>query len=351
MPLIPVDELGSSLFYEDSGAPEGTKDAYTTLIIVHGTAFHGAVFKRILPLAPSHQIRLVVVNRRDYPGSSPYAEAELENIRGSDTKSHNAFAQARGLEFAIFVKNFAEKEKIPQTSLDGKSGGVVLLAWSSGVSYTLPLLSFADTIPAQIREDIEPHLRSLIVFDVPRWVLGPPTPDHGTAVLRDESLLPLERARRFSEWVGAYYKHTSLTSHDTNDLQLFPAAGSRIGTVESMSSDEQRDLTHYAAVQRSEVAARTGRPEMYAERVRQALFDDELAKYLPKCKVDVIWCEYSTWVCVDAAWRFERLRKAADEEGIKGRQLRIFMMPEANHFVHWDAPDKAIEFFAKVLST
>ena len=43
MPSIVVDNLGNSLFYVDSGAPTGASSdkPYTTLIAVHGTAFHG----------------------------------------------------------------------------------------------------------------------------------------------------------------------------------------------------------------------------------------------------------------------------------------------------------------------
>ncbi|THH08247.1 hypothetical protein EW145_g2822 [Phellinidium pouzarii] len=351
MPLIPIDDSGNSLFYEDSGIPSGAETDYTTLIVVHGTAFHAAVFKRLIPIAPRYQIRLVLVNRRDYPNSSPYSDEDLELIKGSSEVTHTEFAKARGAEFATFIKHFAERERIPPTSLDRKSGGVVLMAWSSGNSYTIPLLAFADSISASIRESIQPFLRSLMIFDVPRWVLGPPPLDYGSGVLRDESLSLEERARRFNEWVSAYYTHTSVTSRDINDLQLYPVAGSRAGTTETMSADERRELTHYAAVPRSEIAARTAAPEIYAERVRRALFDDELAKYLPGCGVDVVWCERSTWASIDAAWGFEKLKEKADEQGIRGRPLRMFMMPGANHFPHWDEPEKAMAFFANVIST
>jgi len=42
MPTVTIDEHGNELFYEDTGAPQNSSNApYTTLIIVHGTAFHG----------------------------------------------------------------------------------------------------------------------------------------------------------------------------------------------------------------------------------------------------------------------------------------------------------------------
>ena len=39
MPTAPVDSDGSVLYYEDTGAPDGSKD-YTTLVLIHGTCFH-----------------------------------------------------------------------------------------------------------------------------------------------------------------------------------------------------------------------------------------------------------------------------------------------------------------------
>ncbi|KAH8111408.1 hypothetical protein DFH11DRAFT_1513177 [Phellopilus nigrolimitatus] len=351
MPLISVNEQGDNLFYEDTGAPAGASEPYTTFIVVHGTAFHSGVFRRLLPLAPRYRIRLVLVNRRDYPKSSPYTEDDITKIRGNDAVAHDEFARERGNEFAVFIRHFVEQENVPKVSSDRKSGGVVLMAWSSGNGYTLPMLSYADSIPADTREAIAPFLRSFMIFDAPRWILGLPTLEHGFDVLRDDSLTLEERARRFSEWVGAYYTHASLSSRDMNDLQLVADAGARTGTTLTMSADDERAVTCYDAVQRSEVAARTAAPEIYAERVRRALFDDTLAQYWPKCSVDVVWCEHSPWAIVDGVWGFERLREKADEEGIKGRQLRFFMIPGANHFPHWDEPEKTMKFFAKVLGS
>lgn len=35
MPLTPIDNRGTSIYYEDSGAPNGCS-VYTTLVFVHG---------------------------------------------------------------------------------------------------------------------------------------------------------------------------------------------------------------------------------------------------------------------------------------------------------------------------
>lgn len=43
MPLAPVNDNGTQLYYEDSGAPD--TDSYVTLVLIHGTVFHAREYK------------------------------------------------------------------------------------------------------------------------------------------------------------------------------------------------------------------------------------------------------------------------------------------------------------------
>ena len=47
MPIAPIDNQGHHLYYEDTGPPPDAH-LYTTLVIVHGTAFHAG--RRLLPV-------------------------------------------------------------------------------------------------------------------------------------------------------------------------------------------------------------------------------------------------------------------------------------------------------------
>lgn len=50
MPLAPVDDNGTVLFYEDSGAPN-TTEAYNTLVMIHGITFTtGTTTPRYFPM-------------------------------------------------------------------------------------------------------------------------------------------------------------------------------------------------------------------------------------------------------------------------------------------------------------
>lgn len=122
------------------------------------------VFKRLLPLAAALKLRLVIVNRRDYPGSSLYEGEELDIIKADNITGNDGFGRRQAGELARFIKTFIEKEDVPKPSSDGKDGGVVLLSWSSGNGYTLPLLAYPDAIPEGTREVIAPYLRLHIIF-------------------------------------------------------------------------------------------------------------------------------------------------------------------------------------------
>ena len=43
MPLAPIDEKGTSIYYEDSGVPSANPTNYTTIVIVHGLIVNGGV--------------------------------------------------------------------------------------------------------------------------------------------------------------------------------------------------------------------------------------------------------------------------------------------------------------------
>ena len=127
--------------------------------------FHIAIFQHILPFAAKYDLRIVLVNRRDYPGSSPYSEQDLALVqKDKDADSVRSFYRARGEEFATFMSWLIDNGSIPPISADGKKGGVALLAWSAGNAYTIPILAYVDEFPVATREKLEPYFRKLILF-------------------------------------------------------------------------------------------------------------------------------------------------------------------------------------------
>lgn len=43
MPVGLVDDMGTVLYYEDSGVPDGSA-TYVTIVLVHGTMFHSGTY-------------------------------------------------------------------------------------------------------------------------------------------------------------------------------------------------------------------------------------------------------------------------------------------------------------------
>ena len=43
MPLAPVDDSGTQLYYVDSGAPSESNKEYATLVLIHGAIFHSGM--------------------------------------------------------------------------------------------------------------------------------------------------------------------------------------------------------------------------------------------------------------------------------------------------------------------
>jgi len=279
------------------------------------------VFKRLLPLAHGQQIRLVLPNRRDYPGSKPYTQEDVDLIQSADSKQHSQFFSDRAIDLAEFIVAFAEKECLPKVDASGTSGGVAIMAWSSGNVYAQPLLSLPEGIPLSTKSKLEEYLRLYVIFDIPLWVLGDKSTPGLTKELRDTSIPFQVRVKRFNHWVSAYYDHPSTSSRRREDLQFWPDSDARSTVTSNMTESEFADLTDYNALPRSEVSAQTVRPENFEEWTRKAFFDNAMAQdFFPKIRVVVIWAERSHSLCVESAWRYQRFLEECGEPPVSGRQ-------------------------------
>ena len=76
-------------------------------------------FQRLLPLAAPSNVRLIIVNRRDYSGSSKYSDSDLESLNSGC----ESFMERLGLEIAQLLLWITATLKIPKISRDRRSGG------------------------------------------------------------------------------------------------------------------------------------------------------------------------------------------------------------------------------------
>lgn len=85
------------------------------------------MFKRVQNVALKRGVRFVALNRRGYPGTTPFSEEEVNVLVGGTKEQKDTLHRNRGHELETFIHKLIDKENIPPISLDRKTGGIVLL--------------------------------------------------------------------------------------------------------------------------------------------------------------------------------------------------------------------------------
>ncbi|KAK0460403.1 uncharacterized protein EV420DRAFT_209411 [Desarmillaria tabescens] len=335
----PVDDNGTVLFFTDSGPVPGSTD-YTTVVIFHGSAFTGHTFHKLLPMAGENNLRLVILNRRDYAGSTKYTDEELAELREGKTE----FLQRLGSESAYFLAWFVKTHDIPKIGTDGKSGGLATVGWSLGTTTPLSILSHPEVIPSETYDALEPYFRQMIFYDPPHLAFGYDQPPEGYNPFTDPELKTAEEIfANFGYWVSTYYDHPDLASRSPSGLD-FSKRGTR-PSIENMTPDDMKVTFDGEAAGRMEFPMYF--PPMQPtirKQTETALYDEEaIKKILPKLEIVHQFCTASNWYCV---WGF-----FGNELFAPKRPIRFIEIPGANHFVHWDDPKAYMEATVKGLTT
>ncbi|KAH9939831.1 hypothetical protein B0H21DRAFT_812571 [Amylocystis lapponica] len=370
MPVGPVDSNGTVLYYEDSGVPPESSSTYATVVLAHGTMFHSAIFRRMMPYAAAHSLRLVLLNLRDYPGSTRYSAAELGMLGGPTREAQDAAITARGREIAAFMHWYIETEHIPPISKgteadETQRGGISLLGWSSGNCQTLSVLAHADKLPEETRVLLGAYLRSLILHDASLTSIGETAPElEGLySPFRDPNLNYDEKVLGFSKWVSCYWSQTDLAPQSSAFAATVverkmlheadtPEADRRLPSVERMSAEKFAAVTDIDVMARSQILLQRIDTEIYQENLRRALshlyvVDETGVKQpvWPALKVQVDWCDMSVGEELWAATKIRRQYGGLSDP----RRMEVFRVEKANHFVHWDEPERFTEFLARMI--
>ncbi|KAJ7090984.1 hypothetical protein C8R44DRAFT_990589 [Mycena epipterygia] len=260
---------GIDIRYTDSGAPN-TPD-YTTMVILHGTGYNGCAspvmfnavmivpdgFVRLHEHAHKNNLRTIFWNRRDYHGSTKYTDDELADMRAG----RKSFQDRLAIRTAWFFQHLTENDNIPKVTSDRKAGGIILVGWSSGNSATLALLADPAVLPKPLYETLEPHLRSLVLYDPASVSLGYSGPEiEGTyAPFTDPDATTLEQVlQKFPAWKFTDRQTISQwTAEETAKYYDEPAA------IRSVAPDSALEILR--------------------TQTHKALFDQDLAaSYFPK---------------------------------------------------------------------
>ncbi|KAH8103277.1 hypothetical protein BXZ70DRAFT_905260 [Cristinia sonorae] len=329
----------------DTGAPAG-RDDYTTLIMLHGLVWHSGIFGRMPQFAAKHGARLVLMNRRDYPHTSPYTEEELKPLHAGASASFESahslreYVRCRGRDLYDFLQEFIVAERIPL------KGGIILAAWSFGVVFTTSLLANAPSFSRSGDVNVALYLRCVLNYAPPSHVLGYSYLPGGYNPLVDETIPTEERAKRFQGWVTGHYHH----GESLSTLELRTPLSEPKPTIETMTSEEIA----------SSLDAAPGRPDGSDELLRNAgvqlgLFEElRLRAYFPSetsssewddVKLRYVWCDQAAGEAVYTKYRLEAEFEAAEKAGRKRRSLEMTRVRGTNHFFHWSQPERALLVF------
>ncbi|KAL6306425.1 hypothetical protein BKA93DRAFT_729634 [Sparassis latifolia] len=374
MPIAPVDSSGNVLYYEDTGRPGQSTD-YVTIVMIHGAMFHSAIFRPMIPYAAQHNVRLVLLNLRDYPGSSPYTPAELDALRGPEPAAQAEALLARGLELVSFVHWFIIQENIPSISetqerFGALIGGIVLVPWSAGNSHVLSMLAHADKVPEETKALFDSHLRSIVLYDPSLTTVGTLPPDGLYSPLRERNLTTDEMVAIFPTWVSSYFPQVDdLASDEATMLTLVlsrvplelrgDAAAARdphrTSTVECMGAEMLASVIDPDAMKRSQILISRIDRRVYGENLRRALFhpyfpqgSGEHIFFWPALRVHVVWCDMTVGDCVLGAQWINVQARSRLYNG-KGRSIRVHKLDGANHFIQWEEPERFVRFLANIM--
>ncbi|OJT12824.1 hypothetical protein TRAPUB_10659 [Trametes pubescens] len=408
MPTAPVDDKGTVLYYEDSGAPPGSTN-YITVVLIHGTCFHSgtspsivtplhtayshsalaAVYRPMIPFAAERNLRFVLLNLRDYPGSTPYSADDMEDLHGSTLERQVRALQTGGLEIAAFVRWFIETEDTPPIrEVSGSQalvGGVSVLAWSGGTCAAVATFAHADKLPEATRRLFDAHLRSFIMYGAYRVSADPGRATHRFHRFEDPSVTVVGEARppglgalvrnqaapldvqvaEFALTIGSYYPPFALP--DSIDpppvydpprravhLSADPVDPKYIPTITKMGPRVLRDVTYPEVFTESQHLLWALSYDVYRQNLSRALFDcrfDDgsgiLTEVWPALRVHVVWCDRSPG---DVLWASAVIHvRYKDAEPKHRRSVEFHKLEDANHFVHWEEPEKFVAFLAGIV--
>jgi len=343
MPTIVLDDRGTEISYLDSGPIENK--IYTTFIVIHGGNWYNGIFSRIVALAPQRGLRLICLNRRDFPGSTPYGVEEIAPIQnGADPESFKQFRAARGHEIGRFICGVIEQEHLPSVhhKPDGIVGGVALMGWSLGNSFGIATLAHMGTMRPELSALLQEYIHTYVAFDAPHFIVGrevPPGVEDSLARKLFGGPAPAD-PYEVGKFLSSYFSHEIDEIRGTYRFALEPDP-EKASTVSTMSPEEVRScLAVDPPVSEHWWRLRGALEGGFGEDTQAVLFPSgETCQWRPRIRW--VYCDQAMWHSVWAAFR---VQSELDRQGADGkRTVEVIRLRGANHFVHWDDPHKMMK--------
>ncbi|KAI9056341.1 hypothetical protein FKP32DRAFT_1599068 [Trametes sanguinea] len=358
--------------FKDSGVP-GDRDYYTTVVVVHGYVWHGAIFSKMFSLAQSRGVRIILLNRREYPGAKPYTPEERALLPPVEEKPPTdeaklrsgvdmleTFMQQRARELYDTLQELAVERQIPPASKDCQSGGIILVGWSLGSAWMNALLSHVGSFPVG-EVALGRYVRRVVWYDAICFLLGYPYPSHDPYdPLWDSSLTYEERGRVFTNWITSYFAHgdTPETFERRKGLKTPPP------TIAMMSKDDfdstvhvppgvpggadwtlLHDLHNYDMFRRLREGAIYLSDGSRSKKGGGGAAATVVGDDWRDVEVRYVWCDHSVWEVPYATILLREELDRAEMDGRSARRVTMSRLKGANHFAQWDHPAATLEAF------
>lgn len=142
-----------------------------------------ATFRRLVPHAETHRLRLICPNLRDYLGSSLYTTKDMDAFQNRDRDVQAAAIRRFGQELATFLQHIIEVHSLPPISSQDASrvGGIAVLGWGYGNALLLSLMGNVHTLPQEMQTLLTRYARTVVVYgesifpDAYSWLTNKPS--------------------------------------------------------------------------------------------------------------------------------------------------------------------------------
>ncbi|KAF9550052.1 alpha/beta-hydrolase [Agrocybe pediades] len=334
---------GLHFFYTDSGEPAVKAEssaAYRTFIIIHGHSFHSGTFQRLFPLASSRNVRIICINRRGYPGSTPYTNDEDRIITSGTDEERCDFLHRQGADLATFVHRIIQQQDL------SKEGGITLVGWSMGNIFLLAtIVALVGHVDAEVKSNLLKFIKSVVLWDPPIEALGIPKLREAAIPLWDPKSPPEDRRKFFIEWAASYFQHGDLSTHDTTQLNFRTPDASKPPTITTMTPGELSSAVDFTATGGLDTAILGNNfASTLNHQMRKALFDPVITQEVwMRTPLYHLYGDACPWTIIHAAW------VVRDEVREMKAPLKEVVIEGANHFPMWDIPEVALDTLCRCL--
>ncbi|KAG6889273.1 hypothetical protein C0992_005797 [Termitomyces sp. T32_za158] len=316
MPSISVDR-DITFYYTDSGPP--SESAYATLVLLHGHTFHSGIFQRLSNLGPSRRLRIIALNRREYPGTTRYTDDERRVVKEGSLEERKSFLQEQGKLIALAVDGLIQQLSLP--------GQVTVLGWSLGTALLLSMYCSISRLSDGVQQRLKSSVKNFVLLEPATYTLGIPTPSNGYNPLYDDKIPPEQVVSAFEKWVSSYYHYEDLSSRDFTKLQLSLCGDDLLErpTTQTMTPAELESTVSPTADLKCDTLLMVSDFVSLLEAQTNTIFDSQVREAWGNPDFWCLYGEASVWCCIHASWYLEEKNQGSNKILFKS-------ICDANHF-------------------